>query len=165
MSYKQSTTVITSPSKPKVVTIPRRRTATTPPSSSSSGIEKDYSVTSYQTTPVSSVGLGIDKIRFSDREKEKIVYNNIKARACWTTSTTPSTPFSSPTIRPIPRPSTSRPLQYTLPHLSELTTWILTKLERLVASSSELTLDKLVIQQIRLPPSQRRVPQTHPLCR
>jgi len=123
------------------------------------------------TPTETAFGLGIDSTDEIQQAKQDQVFSRIKARPTW--STTPANLATSrngctDTIRPISptrtsttRPDTPRPLQPRTPQLSELTTWILCELETAIACQprTNLSLDSPVIQQIRLPPLERKMPR------
>lgn len=179
MAIKHATTVTSSPTKPQLISIPRRRaTTTTAPSTPSSHHEQmipNFFPSTPPDTPATPLGLGIDSLEPSKKEKERLAFEKIKARPTWT-STPPaftiSTPDSAETLRliphpkfPKPRPDTPRPSLSPAPQLSELTTWMLTELEHCICGQlpGNLQLSSPVIQQLRLPPAQRRVPRYPPL--
>ena len=118
----------------------------------------------------------------SKQERQQQAFNKIRSRTTWSTSPPfpdGSPPQSSDTIRrvvtlspkapispAISRPATPPPISVnTGLKLSELTTWILTELESATEDdvNSRLKLDSSVIQQLRLPPKQRRIPRQSPL--
>ncbi|KAL2037927.1 hypothetical protein N7G274_009402 [Stereocaulon virgatum] len=170
----QATVVKSSPSKPREVSIPPRRTSnTTCRPSTPDSKERDASNISLAKSQEFAIGLGISAGSAIRQEKEHKCYNRIKARNDWITTppkSTTSTPWSTRTVRhisqqttaAISRPGTPRPPLITTPQLSELTTWILTELEKSSANNIDLQLDSPVLLQIRLPPAQRKSPRTPP---
>lgn len=179
MTMKHATTVTVSPIKPQLVSIPLRRVTTTntPPSAPLTHREQIIPNTFPATppdTPAWSVGLGIDSYKASQQEKERLAFKKIKARPTWNVmppTVIISTPDSVETLRNVPqvltpkaRPDTPRPFQTPVPQLSELTIWILTELEHSLSNREpeKLWLNSPVIQQLRLPSTERRVPRSSP---
>lgn len=175
MTIKHATTVTSSPTKPQLISIPlcRDTTATTlpsaPPIHHEQTIPNIFPATPPET-PVCSIDFGTGPHEASQRGKERLAFEKIKARPTWT-AVTISTPDSTKTLRDIPpvstpkaRPDTPRPFHTPVPQLSELTIWILTELEHSLSSHQreKLQLNSLVIQQLRLPSTQRRVPRSPP---
>ena len=132
--------------------------------------------------PAASNGIAIDTIDTNNLARQHQAFSRIRSRTTWSTVTPTSavvTPQTSETVRrdarPSPtvsaspaasRPGTPPPMSInTGLKLSELTTWIITELETALAgdASQPLQLNTPVIQQLRLPPKQRKVPRQSPL--
>lgn len=179
MTIKHATTVTASPTKPQLISIPLRRATTTTTPSSAPPIHHEQTIPNIfpatpPDTPACSVGLGIHSYGASQQEKERLAFEKIKARPTWSAmppAVTISTPDSTETLRNIPRvltskarPDTPRLFQIPVPQLSELTIWILTELEHSLSSCvpEKRRLSSPVIQQLRLPSNERRVPRSSP---
>ena len=214
---QQATTVTSSPTKPRVIEIPRRRAATisssdvttpsaqgaapypgsgppdalqTPPQTPYSSVSEKKMTGPIDRAPFPPIGLGIDtgedsisnscptRVRTSLATKKALqneVFNRIRSRTTWTS--TPGshlTPLrSTETVRRIEPADLSlqspRSFQGILSlnegiKLSDTNRWILTELEAaLVGQAAQpLHLSLPVIQQICLPPAQRRNPASSP---
>ena len=175
---KYATTVTSSPSKPQLISIPRRYANIMPSLKGPSLDEKQTATSDWLPatppyTPASPVGLGIHSPGHCQQDKEEEIFRRIKARATWSTAKTSlassthnstdatSVRYGHPISNPTTRPENPRPLASPAFHLSEITMWILTELEASLACTSpvKLSLDTPVIQQIRLPSEQRKIPQ------
>ena len=167
-SVKQATTVSSSPSKPRMVFIPRRCVTMKPAQPEPPiGPEWESSAMIPDTAPESAISLGIDDFEGQKQEKQQQAFQRIKARKTWgTTTTNPAT-----TVRhtaPISRPGNPIPPPTLLPPPSETTTQILFDLDIMLNNNASLHLSSPVIQKIRLPSAptkQRRTPPTIPLSR
>lgn len=172
---KHAVTIRTSPSKPQVISTPRRRapvnTFATPTAvCPDRGLSNPYPHTP-PPTPASSesaIGLGI---KSTVDKKYDEAYERIKAKSTWTQTPPSSNSSSTGTVRHFPQEKTSpvradspRPTTHVQPQLSKVDIWTISELEASVASIPHvnLQLDSPVILSIRLPAEQRRVPRKKP---
>ena len=198
---QHATAVTTSPSKPRVISIPPRRVD----AESSHGGSLSLSMSNFQPgvstflpetppqSPIPSIetpqppaaplnGFAIDAVDTNKQARQHQAFNRIRSRTTWSTtppSSTVATLWASETVRQdappspilptfptISRPATPPPMPVRSDlKLSELTTWIVTELETAMTGdiSQTLQLDTPVIQQLRLPPKQRKIPRQTPL--
>ncbi|KAF6233668.1 hypothetical protein HO173_008225 [Letharia columbiana] len=169
---KHAITIRTSPSKPQVISTPRRRVAiNTFQTSTSVCPDRGFSIAYPHTpppTPASVVGLGIESVLNGKYDE---AYERIKAKQTWTQTPPSSNPSSTVNVRRVPlettrpvRADTPRPTAPVQLQPSEFTYRIITELEASVASIPQvnLQLDSPVIFQICLPAGQRRVPRETP---
>ena len=197
---KHATAVTSSPTKPRVISIPPRRTdievlygeqSLVSTSKFQAGVSTFLPETPPES-PNSAIGKHQQHLKLAKewnkeadtdkRARERQAFNRIRSRTTWSTSPPSSgeaTGSNSQTIRRnaalqsvvLPAPTLSRPVTpppfavHVNLKLSELTTWIVVELETATVNEAcqPLQLDSSVIQQLRLPPKQRKIPRQAPL--
>ena len=167
-SVKQATTVFSSPSKPRMILVPRRCVTMKPAQPEPPiGPEWESSAVIPDTAPESAIGLGIDDFEGQKQEKQQEAFQRIKARKTWdTTNTNRATTVRYTT--PISRPGNPISPSTLSPPPSESTTQILFDLDIMLNNNASLHLSSPVIQKLRLPSAptkQRRTPSTISLSR
>ncbi|KAL6713575.1 hypothetical protein ACLMJK_009040 [Lecanora helva] len=149
----------------------RRRHANTvsSPSDAPSDRERAPVTSPSPNIPDKAMGLGIGVSQSDQPAKEDQAFARIKTRPTWSTSLSASGLQETATVRRVSQTTVPRDTSFVpgmpktqAPQLSELTTWILLELEKCIrlAPPMTLSLDSQVIQQIRLPAVERRVPRS-----